>query len=434
MSVLSQELNKNLKNIAPQVYNLLSELGKNIFLPEGIVVQSEKAKSAAKRINASIGIATEAGDVMHLNTLQQYFSSMQPNEVFPYAPTAGKISLRTAWKQKIRQDNPSLANKNFYTPVVTQGLTHAINLLSQLFIKKGSKVILPDFYWENYNLIFRTMYQAELQTYQLFFKNRFNYEALQKTLIAQKETSLVVVFNFPHNPTGYAPSAEEVQKIIEILFKVANCGKTLLIICDDAYFGLTYEKNIYPESLFSNLVGLHRNIIAAKIDGASKELYAWGLRVGFLSLAFTSSNQEMAFQIMEKKIQGLLRAGLSNTANPIQSIVEKSLLDSSLIQEKRQKKQILQNRYQKLKKLLANPKYQKAWEVYPFNSGYFFCIKIKNVLAVQLWEYLLQKYQIGLIYLDKQTLRLAYSSVSEQELEELLESIYTAQQELVNKK
>ena len=48
-------------------------------------------------------------------------------------------------------------------------------------------------------------------------------------------------------------------------------------------FGLVYENGIFKESLFSKLADLHENVLAVKVDGATKEDYAWGFRVGFIT-------------------------------------------------------------------------------------------------------------------------------------------------------
>ena len=38
-----------------------------------------------------------------------------------------------------------------------------------------------------------------------------------------------------------------------------------------------YEEGIEKESLFTYLCDLHENVLAIKIDGATKEDYVWGL-------------------------------------------------------------------------------------------------------------------------------------------------------------
>ena len=430
MKILQNPQNEKLKEIAPEFYDVLSNLGKRILLPEGIVAQSAIAKNKAKKINATLGIATTSHGTMYLEGLQQFFRENHPNDIFPYAATSGKASLRELWKKKIYQDNPSLEGNIIHNPIILQGLTHATSLLAQLFLDQGDKVILPDFCWENYSFIFQERFGAQIARYTFSQGGGLHLTALKMALTSANDKKIMLVFNFPHNPTGYAPNKAEIEEIVAILLASVKEGKTLIVVCDDAYFGLNYEQGIYPESLFGRLVSLHPNLIAVKLDGITKEFYAWGLRIGFLTLAFYSSHIQNAFSIVDRKIQGLIRAELSSISHPLQTIVEKYIQTGVSSKEQAKNKKILQGRYYKLKKLLTNDKYQKVWDYYPFNSGYYFCMKIKGVNAKKLWELLLKKYQVGVIYLDDENLRLAYSSVPEEKLEELLESVYLAHREL----
>ena len=59
MNPLAQELNQTIEQKSPQVHGMLSDLGKNMFFPKGILSQSAEAKEKANRFNATIGIATE---------------------------------------------------------------------------------------------------------------------------------------------------------------------------------------------------------------------------------------------------------------------------------------------------------------------------------------------------------------------------------------
>ena len=91
-------LNKDLEESV--IFNVLSKYGKNIYLPKGIIVQGAEAKG--KRYNATIGIATDHGVPMHLDSVMNCFSpDMKPSELFPYMPSLGKPELREAWKEEM---------------------------------------------------------------------------------------------------------------------------------------------------------------------------------------------------------------------------------------------------------------------------------------------------------------------------------------------
>ena len=80
MNPLAQELNDQLKKENGFVYEMLSQRGKELFFPKGILSQSAEAKSKAKKFNATIGIATEGGTAMYLPCIQEHLEGIAVNE------------------------------------------------------------------------------------------------------------------------------------------------------------------------------------------------------------------------------------------------------------------------------------------------------------------------------------------------------------------
>jgi hypothetical protein len=80
--------------------------------------------------------------------------------------------------------------------------------------------------------------------------------------------------------------------------------------------------------------------------------------------------------------------------------------------------------------VLANQKYAAAWEYYPFNSGYFMCLRLKTVEAEPLRVHLLDRYGVGLISLGKNDLRVAFSCVEKNDLQELFDLIFKGVKDL----
>ena len=89
MNPLAQELNNQLSQHNAHVLDMLSDLGKNLFFPKGILTQSAEAKEKAHRFNATIGIATEGKGPMFLQCIQDKLSAFDPKDIYPYAPPAG---------------------------------------------------------------------------------------------------------------------------------------------------------------------------------------------------------------------------------------------------------------------------------------------------------------------------------------------------------
>src|SRR5690606_26497373 len=187
--------------VAPQVYDMLSQLGKQIYFPkEGILNQSAEAGKKVHKYNATIGIATEQGKPMHLKVIQDTLSAYEPKDLYGYAPPAGKPELREAWMSKMLQDNPSLAGKPLSKPIATNALTHGLSIVADLFVDSGDAVIYPDKNWENYELTFAVRRGAKLVYYPLYNEqDTFNAEGLKEAILAQQESGkAVVILNFPN--------------------------------------------------------------------------------------------------------------------------------------------------------------------------------------------------------------------------------------------
>ena len=139
---------------------LLSELGKRIYLPQGILSQTAEANTEAYRFNATRAIALDfsqdADDMMHLPVSRELVPELSLENIYGYAPVLGQQALREMWKTHLLNENPSLAGKTFSLPIVTSGMTHGLSLLAELFVDNGDTLILPDKIWGNYRLIFQT--------------------------------------------------------------------------------------------------------------------------------------------------------------------------------------------------------------------------------------------------------------------------------------
>lgn len=429
MNEYAARLNDVIMNENPYVFGLLSDLGKKVYYPKGILSQGAEASEKAFRFNATVGIATEGEAPMHFEHVQELLPFVPPEDIYPYAPPGGGKLLREEWKKKLLRENPSMQEEWFGLPVATNGITHGLSLAADLFVDEGDVVILSDKHWENYHFIFEIRRGATISTFELFDEEGyFNTESFRKCLLRQKNKGkAIVLLNFPNNPTGYTPHESEVRDIISVLVEVADEDINLSVILDDAYFGLFFEDSI-RESLFGRLMGIHPRILPIKLDGATKENYAWGLRVGFLTI---SSESPALLGALEQKAMGLIRGMVSSGPNLSQSIILQSLQSPRYEDEKKQKYTILKRRALRVKALLTKEKYRHVWDFYPFNSGYFMCLKLLDVHAEELRLHLLERYGVGTIAINTTDLRIAFSCVEEDKLEELFELIYAGTKDVM---
>jgi len=210
-----------------------------------------------------------------------------------------------------------------------------------------------------------------------------------------------------------------------------DAGKKLVVICDDAYFGLIFSDAASQESPFGLLANAHANVVCIKLDGATKELFVWGLRCGFLTVAPPPcSNPDALFAALERKLMGAIRASISNCTSLSQAIVLAALRSPTLPAERREKFEILRARAQRVREVVYREKYARHWDVYPFNAGYFMCIRVKGVPAEKLRLHLLEKYGIGVIAMGQSDIRVAFSCLELDQIEPLFESTAQAIAEL----
>jgi aspartate/methionine/tyrosine aminotransferase len=433
MNPLAQELNDQLAQHSPHVLEMLSDLGKNLFFPKGILTQSAEAKEKAHKFNATIGIATEKGGPMFLQCIQDKLSAFDPKDIYPYAPPAGKPELRSLWREKMLRENPSMQGKHFSNPVVTNALTHGLSIIGDMFVGVGDHVVLPDMLWGNYNLTFGTCNNGIMKKFPTFTPaGGFDVEAFKSVLqnSAEEKGKAVVLLNFPNNPSGYTPTVAEGDAIVAAILEVAEAGCNIVAMTDDAYFGLFYEDTL-KESLFGKLANLHPRILAIKLDGATKEEFVWGFRTGFVTYADGNTYENApVLTALEKKTMGIIRAKISNCPHPSQTFVIEALRSSQFLAQKEEKLQVMKGRALKTKKVLDSGKYDSAWSYYPFNSGYFMCLKLKQVDAEKLRVHLLNKYGVGAISIGKTDLRIAFSCIAEENIQELFDIIFQAVNDL----
>ena len=422
MNALAKQLNKTLGPVA----DLLSPAGKRLYFPYGgILGQGAEARTCG--INATIGMAFEEdGSPLVMKCFADRVNL--DRRAFLYAGSFGLPALRETWKKLQIKKNPSLKGIAYSNPVVTNALTHGLRIAAELFAGRGDKVVIPDLYWDNYSLIFEEACGAAIETFNTFRDGAFDADALQAALLGPGEKKILIL-NFPNNPTGYTATLEDAPKIVAAVKAAAEAGKRIIVILDDAYFGLVYEKGVHGESLFAAFATLDSNVLAVKLDGCTKEDYVWGLRVGFISFAFKGATPEQ-LKALEAKAAGNVRSCVSNITSIGQNVALAALSDKDYAKQKREKYNVLKKRYTTIRTLLRkHPAWAETFEVMPFNSGYFMCVKPVGVDAERVRRQLIEKYSTGTIVLSG-LIRLAFSTVPVAKLPTLFANVDAAIRDL----
>lgn len=419
MNELAVKLNETLGAAA----GFLSDSGRRMYFPYGgILGQSAEARSCG--INATIGMAFEEdGSPLVMDCFSKNINL--DKKAFLYAGSFGVPALREVWKAMEVKKNPSLADKKFSLPVVTNALTHGLRITAELFAGAGDKVVVPDLFWDNYALIFEESAGSKLEFFNTFKAGRFDVEAMKAALNAEGEKKILIL-NFPNNPTGYTATDEDAAEIVAAVKEAADAGKKIVVVLDDAYFGLVYEEGVHGESLFADFADLSENVLAVKLDGTTKEDYVWGLRVGFITFAFKGAGDEQ-LKALEAKAAGNVRSAISNATSIGQAMALAAYADMDAYDaQKKEKYDVLKSRYDEIRRILAeHPEYGGTFEVMPFNSGYFMCVRPKGIDAESVRKHLIAKYSTGTIVLSG-LIRLAFSTIPRCKLAELFANVHSA--------
>lgn len=404
--------------------SFFSKLGENIILPQDVLIQSKETSVVPNAVNATIGIATDNKKALSLPSINEVIKELSTTDYLPYSPTPGLLKIREVWKEKIFKENSIINPEYLSLPMVTTGITQGIDIVANLFSEKDDALLLPNLFWQNYAQIFTIKLGNNIYKYNQFDnENNFNLSDFKHTLYNIKENKISIILNFPNNPTGYTPSTEELTQLVSIIdvFAKENPNKNLIIISDDAYFGLFFEENHKTPTLSATYkLADNNNCLIVKLDGITKEYYGWGLRVGFIT--YYTSDDKLRKIVLEKT-QGYLRSTTSSPSNLSQQIALRLLESSQAKQEKTYNDSIIEERYHILKEAIAKYNLDNDVTILPFNSGYFFTIKMpEHIDAHKFRLKFLNDYKYGVYSMDDSHIRIAFSCLDKELIPDLIKN------------
>ena len=414
-----ERINQALKDAEPALFESLSQLGKEAYYPPDIPFQAAEARGA--EFNATIGQITDGeGGILALPAVVEQLGSLGERHLSSsllYSPVEGVPELRRLWSRHHRPEGAPPST----LPLVTVGLTEGLSLAADLFCDRETPVVVPSPFWGNYRQIFGLRRGGRIVHARVFSDGPFRPEAIIEAVGAQPPgVPVVVLLNFPSNPCGYSPVPQERSILVDGLAAAAD-SRPLVVVCDDAYAGLVFEEGVPSASLFWSLAGLHPDLTPVKVDGVTKELVLFGARVGFLTFACARSRP--ASEALESKVKCLLRASVGSPVALSQWLAVEALEAPGLEREVREVHETLARRYRRLRQVLdsCDPELLRPL---PFNSGCFALVELPDSLDAEVVRRtLLESYSAGVIAIDQRYLRIAYCSVREQVIPELVSRV-----------
>jgi aspartate/methionine/tyrosine aminotransferase len=427
------------------LWGALSKVGKTIETPKGIFYWSGRAAKEAE-INGTIGVAQDDdGTISHLACAEEWagakaMTRVPKGKIFGYAPIEGVTTLREKWLKKILRGHEELS-KFATLPVVTNGITHSIAVVSRLLLNSGETVLTADKSWENYEHIFTGVQGVNIESFELFTKDsKFNIDGIIKGCrsLAKKQKKVILLLNFPHNQTGFMPSEADFRELASRLHELCKEFQKVpfVLVLDDAYEGYVYDKEGLKSSPFALLFAEIPNLTVAKMDGISKVLLAYGYRVGFVTFFINSldgSNFSDEFlkglrSEVGTKVGGFIRGEISQ-ANHHGQVLADALFDSEWLVEAERAAVVsrLGERWQKMMDAISDgyKKYgkHKAWAD-PCNGGFFCYMNIKEGIDPKdVADRLLKEKKVGIVP-SEHGLRVAFSGVPKEKISRMISSIF----------
>ena len=412
-----------------QKYILARENGRSIPQEDKIFGISNRAKAAIREkgaatvVNGTIGaLMDDDGKLVVLESVDEVFRHLQPNDYAEYAPIGGLASFRED-VQKAAFGNH--VPEGFKEAVATPGGTGSLRNAIANYSAPGDQVLTSDWHWAPYNTIAGEIGRS-IATFTFFDDARkFNAASFAEKVhqLLQKQESLVIILNTPaHNPTGYSLTLEDWDQVIGILCEEAACGKAITLVIDAAYIDFAGDEDAYREFL-PKLSQLPENVLPIMAYSLSKTYTLYGTRCG--AMICIAKTQEIADEF-KRVCEFSSRGSWSNSARVAQVILSRIYEDPALLARVDEEREKYRNMLLARGTAFSEAAAEAGLEIVPFDAGFFVSVPCADPDAV---SRKLEEQDIFLVPL-KLGIRISVASVPEEKCRMLPAAIKAAMEEL----
>ena len=329
--------------------------------------------------NATIGVVlNEEGKLATLPTVEKIFRSMEFSELVAYAPISGLPAYLDAVIDLTFADNKP---EGFFGAVATAGGTGAIHHAIANYAERGDAVLTSDWRWGTYDIICNET-GKRLETFKLFDDTlNFNLSdfAVKVDALLKKQKSLLVIINTPaHNPTGYALSSDEWDKVLDVLKAQVSTGKKISLLVDVAYIDFAGEKNS-TRAFMKKFSDLPENLFVMIAFSMSKSYTFYGQRTGALIGVSSSEKIIEEFKDVSKYSS---RAAWSNVNRGAQALLIKLAADKDVQAVYEAERTELYNMVKRRADVFVEEAKACGLRFVPYKGGFFIAIPADNPAAV----------------------------------------------------
>ena len=351
-----------------------------IFEANAACKEAIKEFGAEKVTNATIGtVLDDAGNLLVLPTVEKVFREMQMTDFTSYAPISGRADYLD---YVYRQIFGGSFFEGYFSAVATSGGTGAIHHAVANYAERGDKVLTSDWFWGTYNIICNET-GKNLVTFPLFdagYKN-FNISAFSDRVeeILEMQNSLLIILNTPaHNPTGYALSDDEWEKVLNVIRINAAKGNKITLLVDVAYIDFAGDSETVW-SFIPKFADMPENVLILVAYSMSKSYTFYGQRCGALAAFSTNEDVIAEFEATNKYTS---RATWSNINHGAQVLFTKINSSKALRAELAADQKNLRELVNRRAEIFVTESAKCGLKIVPYKGGFFIAVPAKDPAAV----------------------------------------------------
>ena len=184
-----------------------------------------------------------------------------------YSPSEGRLDLREAIVRKEKKVNN--VNVSADNVLITEGISEGIQMILGALVERGDEILFPGPTYPPY-ISYTRFFDGTPVAYETIEAEGWqpNIDDLRSKIT--KKTRAIVIIN-PNNPTGAVYDRKMVKEMLDIAGE-----HDLLVISDEIYDQLTYEKEFVSTSYLS------KDVPVVGLNGFSKVYQMTGLRLGYM--------------------------------------------------------------------------------------------------------------------------------------------------------
>lgn len=332
-----------------------------------------------KVTNATIGVVlNEEGKLATLPTVEKVFRSMEMSELVSYAPISGLPDYLNAVIDLTFADNKP---EGYFGATTTAGGTGAIHHAIANYAERGDAVLTSDWRWGTYDIICNET-GKRLETFKLFddaLNFNINDFAVKVDALLKKQKSLLVIINTPaHNPTGYALSDNEWDKVLAVLSAQVSTGKKISLLVDIAYIDFAGEKNS-TRAFMKKFSNLPENFFVMIAFSMSKSYTFYGQRTGAL---IGISASEKIIDEFKDVCKYSNRATWSNINRGAQALLVKLNADKELAAQYEAERTELYQMVKRRADVFVEEAKACGLRFVPYKGGFFIAVPADNPVAL----------------------------------------------------